>query len=159
MCLQEVDRPWALALKNFSSYRFVQPNKVMTHMYMTTLMYNTKTMELIEGDSIPYQHGLLKRNRRITYGVFRIRSTHQKIIVVSTHLSLVFNDDPRYLKTMSMQVSQLYDTVNKLVRQYRCPVVIGGDFNCVPDMPLSQTRDASIIYKQLWQQALQCTLN
>lgn len=130
LCLQEAELKWRHVLEKLPHYRPVDTLKNWQFTYMTTMLYNTRTMTLIKSGSIAYKHGWLKTNRRICYGVFKIKRTKEVICVISTHLTpLNKKHVEACLKTMTHQVEQLKATVTDLSHRYRCPVIIGGDFN------------------------------
>lgn len=96
----------------------------------TPLIYNADTLELLESGYEPYSVGDNNGCRAVTWGVFRIRATGQKIVVTSTHLDLIRPGKVEQERTIMMQqTAELLALTEQLEQTYSCPVLACGDYN------------------------------
>lgn len=97
----------------------------------TSLMYNKKTVNYIEGDNYVYSVGN-KRIRIISWGLFEMKASGQRFIAVSTHWDIVLDNRP-------VQAAEMTTFVNNLVEKYNCPVFTTGDFNTLDSVEYYKT--------------------
>ena len=77
------------------------------------------------GTEYPYRERYRSHFRTLTWGVLARRDTDSLCAVVNTH----FDTDPANLGSES---DELIAVCLQLERQYRCPVLVTGDYNCKP---------------------------
>jgi endonuclease/exonuclease/phosphatase family metal-dependent hydrolase len=100
------------------------------------LFYNTKTTRLIEAEYYWYKNQWDKRpgqshpnwpndcgSKAATWGVFEDLATGDRYIVINTHMCTRSD----YIR--GLQGQELVDLANKLIAEYDCPVILGGDMN------------------------------
>ena len=100
--LQECNYKWHVSLrKNLSDYDFVNPDVPAEQRLedskslgkkdwmCTTLMYNTKTLTLLDNELVGYSvnyWGCIQRMRYVSMALFEIKATGEKFAFISTHL-------------------------------------------------------------------------
>ena len=94
----------------------------------TPLFYNTATTELIQSEYYQYQaqdagaSDFDKASKSLTWALFKIKSSGEKYIVISTHMCT--RDD----NVRKKQAEELLVLVGSL-KAHNCPIFLGGDFN------------------------------
>ena len=77
------------------------------------------------GTEYPYREKYRSHFRTFTWGVLEARESGALCAVVNTH----YDTDQSNLKSES---DELIAVCLRLERDYRCPVLVAGDYNCVP---------------------------
>ena len=141
--VQEQSKAWtANFIQNLpDGYRLVNPVSTYMNEKMTTLIYNTDTVKLIDSGDFKFKQDVDKRLRRIVWGVFEVKETGKRFGVTNTHLDGPNWENPEEcLQKLGAEADEMVATVNKIVKKYDCPVFSTGDYN---------TRDSN--YEQtLW---------
>ncbi|MBQ9086890.1 MAG: endonuclease/exonuclease/phosphatase family protein [Clostridia bacterium] len=106
----------------------------------TPLFYNIATTRCIASEYYWYRHQIDDENRNncsnrdcaskaLTWGVFETIATGKRYIVVSTHMCTRSNG------VKGLQAIEAVELFNRLQAEYRCPIIIGGDYNAVWSQP------------------------
>ncbi|MBQ6935610.1 MAG: hypothetical protein IJN49_03585 [Clostridia bacterium] len=129
--LQEMCSDWYNEInKNKSDYKFVSPLKTAFPQKMTVILYNTRTVEIIDSGSITFSDCWNFKSRRACWGIFRHKKTNKIFAVLNTHLSfLEDSEEAKNFFTQTCQVNELYNVTQTLESQYPYPIFIIGDFN------------------------------
>lgn len=95
----------------------------------TPLFYRADTTELLASGFLIFTNQPANRDisKSMTWGVFRSKADGSVYMVVSTHLCT--EDDA----VGALQVGELVAAVGTVVAEYRCPVMVGGDYNATYD--------------------------
>ena len=141
--LQECNYKWHVSLRqNLPDYDFVNPD-VPTEQKLekteslgkkdwmcTTLMYNTKTLTLLENELVGYSvnyWGCIQRMRYVSMALFEIKATGEKFAFISTHFDA--EQDSKGQANRLTQAGELADRINHYKATYGCPVISTGDYN------------------------------
>ena len=141
--LQECTYNWHVSLRqNLPDYDFVNPDVPEEQALespdslgkkdwmCTTLMYNTKTLTLLANELVGYSvnyWGCIQRMRYVSMALFKIKSSGQKFIFISTHLDA--EKDSRGKTNRIIQAGELVDCIQRYKDTYGCPVISTGDYN------------------------------
>ena len=150
--LQEVCGSWFACLYHNlpDGYKFIDPLTTGLFVHMTSMVYNSNTLNLIDSDQIVYAEGDNPRLRRVVWALFERKDNGGKFIVTSTHFDLIReNQEEEELRTMTSQAEELIALVNDLGSRYSCPVFSTGDFNAMEDGRNNGEYDAPEIYAKL----------
>lgn len=150
---QECNYKWHVSLKeNLPDYAFVNAD-VPEQQYLekadslgkkdwmcTTMMYNKKTLKLIENELIGYSvnyWGCIQRMRYISMALFEIKATGERFVFISTHLDA--EKDAKGQQNRVIQTGELADRIEYYKNVYGCPIIVTGDFNSgYNDTPIQQ---------------------
>ena len=141
--LQECNYKWHVSLrKNLPDYDFVNADVPQVQALekkeslgkkdwmCTTLMYNTKTLTLLNNELIGYSvnyWGCIQRMRYVSMALFQIKATGQKFAFISTHLDA--EKDAQGPNNRLIQAGELADAIQRYKDTYGCPVISTGDYN------------------------------
>ncbi|MEG0546957.1 MAG: endonuclease/exonuclease/phosphatase family protein [Oscillospiraceae bacterium] len=125
VALQEMCKDW---------YKLLPPQISDTYAMLdtkpadyTTMIYNTKTLKLLEQGIFRYTKESNKNCRFIVWGVFEKLETGEKFAVTSTHWDFGMQESKIEMRTV--QVKEQSELVAKLANDYGVPVFTAGDFN------------------------------
>lgn len=152
--LQEMSDEWYSCIMNNlpEGYKMLYPIKSGTHIFMTAMLYNENTLELIDSGDFKYQEGENPRLRRVVWAVFKEKQSGKVFAVTNTHFSLIFDEkNPSYADVMRSQAAELTEFIYKLSEDNNCPVFSVGDYNTMEDVPQASTVDIPEIYNTLSQ--------
>lgn len=152
--VQEVSGQWFNCLmRNKGNYDMLYPVSTGALMRMTALMYNTKTLNLIDKGQMKYDEGNNARLRRAVWGIFESQETGKQFAVISTHFDCIRkNEEELMLSYMKTQVKQINEISDSIKEEYGVPVFCIGDFNTMnPGEGVYSVMDASEIYADLCQ--------
>lgn len=155
---QECNYKWHVSLReNLPDYDFVNadvpekqkledPKSLGKKDWMcTTMMYNTKTLELVENELIGYSvnyWGCIQRMRYISMAVFKVKATGEKFVFTSTHFDA--ESDTKGQKMRKTQATELANRIVYYKNTYGCPVISTGDYNSgYSAEPLTIVRDTA----------------
>lgn len=150
--LQEICGSWFACLYHNlpDGYKFIDPLTTGLFVHMTSMIYNSNTLNLLESDQVVYSKGDNPRLRRVVWALFERKDNGGKFIVTSTHFDLIReNQEQEEFDTMTTQADELIALVNELSNQYNCPVFSTGDFNAKEDGRDNGEYDAPAIYAKL----------
>lgn len=124
--IQEVSDGWHTHLAPLLSdgYAMTDRNIPDGRTNYSTLVYNTKTLKLLEHGVNVYSQGNDPKLRCATWAQFEVIATGKKFIALSTHWDLGSN--PQFQAIHSEEMAAL---VLQLENRYGCPVVTTGDYN------------------------------
>ena len=141
--LQECNYKWHVSLRqNLPDYDFVNPDVPAEQKLenkdslgkkdwmCTTLMYNTKTLTLLENELVGYSvnyWGCIQRMRYVSMALFEIKATGEKFAFISTHFDA--ERDSKGQANRLTQAGELADRINHYKATYGCPVISTGDYN------------------------------
>ncbi len=154
--LQENNYKWHVALrKNLPDYDYVNADVPLSSTLeakeslgkkdwmCTTMMYNTKTLELVDRELYGYScnyWGCIQRMRYISMALFKVKATGEQFVFISTHLDA--EKDAKGQKMRRQQATELAEAINYYKETYGCPVIATGDYNSgFNDEPISIIRE------------------
>ena len=109
----------------------------------TTMMYNTKTLELVYNELTGYSvnyWGCIQRMRYLSMAVFKVKKTGELFVFTSTHLDA--EQDTKGQKMRERQTNEMVKLLNNYKNTYGCPIISTGDFNSgYNDVPIKKLRD------------------
>lgn len=109
----------------------------------TTMMYNTKTLELVDRELYGYScnyWGCIQRMRYVSMALFKVKATGEQFVFISTHLDA--ESDTKGQKMRKTQATELAEAINYYKDTYGCPVISTGDYNSgYNDEPISIVRE------------------
>lgn len=155
--LQEMSDGWYCALRRNlpEGYKMLYPVSSGVLVRMTAMVYNTKTLELIDSGQFAYPEGDNPRLRRVVWAVFETKSDGERFAVTDTHFDLLRDGREEELTAvMQSQAETLVSCVSDLDMQYNCPVFSVGDFNTKEDTPETPAMDIPAIYNYLCEQLI-----
>lgn len=160
---QECNYKWHVSLKeNLPDYAFVNAD-VPEKQYLekadslgkkdwmcTTLMYNKKTLKLIENELIGYSvnyWGCIQRMRYLSMALFEIKATGERFVFTSTHLDA--EKDSKGQANRMTQIGEMVDRLEYYKNVYGYPIISTGDFNSgYGDGPIQQLVSAGMTSHQ-----------
>lgn len=134
-CLQEFDGPFRHEEPSLpemmQGYREVPVREVEPDDNWNPIFYASARFRVLDsghrvysvGTEYPYREKFRSHFRTLTWGVLEDRVTGKPLAVVNTH----YDTDPGNLKSES---DELIEVSRKLAREYACPVLAAGDYNC-----------------------------
>ena len=154
--LQENNYNWHVALRRLlSDYDYVNANVPISmplekkeslgkkDWMCTTMMYNTKTLELVDRELYGYScnyWGCIQRMRYVSMALFKVKATGEHFVFISTHLDAEKDDKGKQMRRT--QAGELADAIRYYKETYGCPVIATGDYNSsYTDEPLSIVRE------------------
>lgn len=93
----------------------------------TTMMYNNKTMRLIDQGILRYSKESNKNCRFVVWGAFERIADGKRVIVTSTHWDLGMEENK--VEMRNTQIVELANLIDELASKYNAPVIAVGDFN------------------------------
>lgn len=147
--LQELSDGWYCALKNNlpDGYKLLYPVSTGVFVRMTAMIYNSKTLEVVDKGQLEYKAGDNPRLRRVVWAVFRQKESGKLFAVANTHFDLVREGkENEELQIMRMQSVELIGLTQKIAEEYNCTVFSVGDFNATEGYPEATQADAEQIY-------------
>ena len=109
----------------------------------TTMMYNTKTLELVDRELYGYScnyWGCIQRMRYVSMALFKVKATGEQFVFISTHLDA--EQDTKGQTMRRTQAGELAEAINYYKETYGCPVISTGDYNSkYTDEPISIVRE------------------
>ena len=145
---QEFSYNWYKALRSaLSDYAFINTKDEGKEDYMcTALMYNTKTLRLVDTDLVGYNNTRWgkQRMRYMNVGVFEIIATGEKFVAISTHLDSGKADGDGLNRPA--QAKQMAQQLNTYKQEFGYPIIAAGDYNSAEkDVPISTiTKEAQM---------------
>lgn len=128
--LQETSRAWYACILNNTQYKFIHPLRTGVFEALTAIIYNPKTVKLIKSAEFAFESGDDSRLRRVVWGLFERKADGKPFIVLNTHLSLTNSDKtPADNSTALAQAQEIIDFCKKLKNDYKCTLILTGDFN------------------------------
>ncbi len=129
--IQEMCDDWYSVLTSEqTTLKFVTPLKNHLPLKMTSLLYNSSILELLESGNSAFKKVDDSRLRRIVWGVFKDRNTSEIFTVVTTHLTVLKKENlEENFFLQASQVNELYTKIEEIYKEYPYPVIIIGDFN------------------------------
>ena len=152
--LQEASFDWhACIAQNLANHEILHPQNNVVQKSLTTLIYNTETLDLLDSGRQAFSVGDGTQHRAVTWGVFETKADGKRFAVTSTHLNLVRDEETRgtEIETMTQQVNELLEIVNRIQTQYNCPVFCAGDYNAMENDSTKGIYAGSEIYSLLTQ--------
>ncbi len=149
--LQEASSDWHACIEqNLTDYEFIHPQNNLFQKSLTTLIYNTKTLKLLDSGRVTYSEGDGTKHRAITWGVFETLADGKVFAVSSTHLDLIREgkEEEEYA-IMSGQVDELFALLETIRAQYDCPIFCTGDYNSMENGSENGVYAADGIYQKL----------
>ncbi len=124
--LQEADEGWydRLELLLGDTYEFLYKDNLQGGINLTTVIYNTETLSLVDSGVDIYTKGDSPIYRLMTWGVFETAESGRRFAVVDTHWDTNKHADYRFA-----QAEEMSSKVLALKEEYGCPVICTGDFN------------------------------
>lgn len=97
----------------------------------TPLVYNKKTLELVDSGYHIYSLENNGHSKSFTWGVFRVKATGKLFIAFSTHFMYTPDaDQAEYYDNVRVQNAvELAEKIKSLTEEYDCPAFGGGDIN------------------------------
>lgn len=109
----------------------------------TTMMYNTKTLEMVDYELYGYScnyWGCIQRMRYVSMALFKVKATGEHFVFISTHLDAEKDDKGKGMRRQ--QATELAEAINYYKDTYGCPVIATGDYNTgYNDEPISIVRE------------------
>lgn len=138
--IQEQSKAWtAVFIKNLPrGYKLISPTSDYLTEKMSTLIYNSDTLSVIDSGDYKYSfNGASWSTRRVAWGVFEVKKTGKRFAVTSTHLDFLnwdnesntWADLDNRLEQIGSEADEMLATVKKLNKKYDCPVFSAGDYN------------------------------
>lgn len=149
--VQEFCESWFCAVNHNlpDGYKLIHPLTTGLFMRMSSMIYNSDTMELIESDSFAYEMGD-PRLRRVVWAVFEDKATGKRFAVTNTHLDLLRDGQNEELSNvMRSQRDELLNCIDEIGERFECPVFSAGDYNTAEDTPATREVDIPEIYNSL----------
>lgn len=154
--LQENNYNWHVALRRLlPDYDYVNANVPISmplekkeslgkkDWMCTTMMYNTKTLELVDRELYGYScnyWGCIQRMRYVSMALFKVKATGEQFVFISTHLDA--EQDAKGQTMRRTQAGELAEAINYYKETYGCPVISTGDYNSkYNDEPISIVRE------------------
>ena len=141
--LQENNYNWHVALRELlPDYDYVNADVPMSmpleakeslgkkDWMCTTMMYNTKTLQLVDRELYGYScnyWGCIQRMRYVSMALFKVKATGEHFVFISTHLDAESNTKGE--KMRKTQATELAEAINYYKDTYGCPVISTGDYN------------------------------
>ena len=156
--LQENNYKWHVSLrKNLPDYDYVNANVPMSmpleakeslgkkDWMCTTMMYNTKTLEMVDYELIGYSvnyWGCIQRMRYLSMAVFKVKATGEMFVFTSTHFDAENKEDGRGQANRVIQATEMAENIQRYKETYGCPIISTGDFNSgYNDDPITKIRE------------------
>ena len=156
--LQENNYNWHVALRKLlPDYDYVNANVPMSmpleakeslgkkDWMCTTMMYNTKTLEMVDYELIGYSvnyWGCIQRMRYLSMAVFKVKATGEMFVFTSTHFDA--EKDSKGQKNRVIQAGEMAENIQRYKETYGCPIISTGDFNSgYSDTPITNIRETT----------------
>lgn len=144
--LQEFCKCWP---KELFKYEQAKDYKLIEGVYSgskenrTPIIYNSKTVDLVESGMHIYSEGQKNQCRVVSWGVFKKKDTEEKFAVTSTHWDTSGGEAAGYPRwpNMRVQATEYAEVVNEIKEKHdNLPVISTGDFN-VDSISLVDTKE------------------
>ena len=145
---QEFSYNWYQSVRSgLADYAFINTRDEGKDDYMcTALMYNTKTLRLVDTDLVGYNNTRWgkQRMRYMNVGVFEIIATGEQFVAISTHLDSGKAEGDGLNRPA--QAKQMAAQLNAYKQEFGCPIIAAGDYNSTEkDVPISTvTKEAQM---------------
>lgn len=156
--LQENNYNWHVALRKLlPDYDYVNANVPMSmpleakeslgkkDWMCTTMMYNTKTLEMVDYELIGYSvnyWGCIQRMRYLSMALFKVKATGEMFVFTSTHFDA--EKDSRGQANRVTQAGEMAENIQRYKETYGCPIISTGDFNSgYSDTPITNIRETT----------------
>lgn len=149
--VQEFCECWFCCLNNNLSdgYRLLYPLSTGALFRMTSMIYNSDTLDVVESGTFAYENGD-PRLRRVVWAVFEVKETDKRFAVTNTHLDFLREgQELQYTAVMKSQRDELLNCIDDLSERFDCPVFSVGDFNSIEDSPKANQLYIPEIYNSL----------
>ena len=158
--LQENNYNWHVALRRLlPDYDYVNANVPLSmpleareslgkkDWMCTTMMYNTKTLEMVDYELIGYSvnyWGCIQRMRYLSMAVFKVKATGEHFVFTSTHFDAENYADGRGQANRVTQAGEMAENIQRYKETYSYPIISTGDFNSsYSDTPITNIRTAT----------------
>ncbi|MDE6110992.1 MAG: hypothetical protein K2F65_03635 [Eubacterium sp.] len=149
--VQEFCESWFCAV-NYNlpdGYKVIRPLSTGLLLRMSSMIYNSDTLNLIQSDSFAYQMGD-PRLRRIAWALFEEKATGKYFVVTNTHLDLLRDGQNEELSNvMRSQRDEFLQCIDALADTYECPVFSVGDYNTAEESSSTREEDIPEIYNSI----------
>lgn len=95
----------------------------------TNMIYNTKTVKLVDNGILRYSKESNKRCRYVVWGVFEKLDSGKRFAVTSTHWDLGMED--KKVEMRNTQIEELDALIRQIEQDYQVPVFAAGDYNAL----------------------------
>ena len=149
--VQELCECWFCCVnKNLPDwYKLLNPLLTGAFFRMTSIIYNSSTLDVIKSGTFAYENGD-PRLRRVVWAVFEVKETGKKFAVTNTHLDFLREGlELEYASVMKGQRDELLNCIDELSERFDCPVFSVGDFNSIEDNPKANQLYIPEIYNSL----------
>ena len=113
----------------------------------TTMMYNTKTLELVDRELYGYScnyWGCIQRMRYLSMALFKVKATGEMFVFTSTHFDAENKADGRGQANRVTQAGEMAENIQRYKETYGCPIISTGDFNSsYSDTPITNIRETT----------------
>lgn len=98
------------------------------------IIYNANVLDVVDHGIQLYSKGDDNGCRVVSWAVFKRKSDEKIFAVTSTHLDLIRpGKEEAQLNIMLDQVDEFFDVISKIKTEYKCPVYMCGDYNCMEE--------------------------
>lgn len=151
VAVQEMSNQWYCCIaKNNGDYNLVYPISSGILYHMTGLMYNSKTVDLLDFGRREFTRGDDARMRRVVWGLFEDKKTKTRYVVTSCHFDLIRDGiEKKELSVMQTQAIEQIAIAQKLYEKFDCPVFAAGDFNAMDNGAYGNKYYAPGVYETL----------
>lgn len=126
--LQEYCEDWNTMLPQLNSdYKLLNT----TRQDYTTMIYNTKTVNLLEQGILRYSKESNKNCRFVVWGLFELKESQKRFVVTSTHWD--FGMESKKVQMRTTQANELSSLIKELAEKYSATVFATGDYNVLRD--------------------------
>lgn len=95
----------------------------------TNMIYNSKTVKLLDSGVLRYSKESNKRCRYVVWGIFERLDGGERFAVTSTHWDLGMEE--KKVEMRNTQIEELNSLVRQLEQDYQVPVFAAGDYNAL----------------------------
>ncbi|MCC8023327.1 MAG: hypothetical protein LIO46_06070, partial [Clostridiales bacterium] len=129
--IQEMSGQWHAAIaRNGGSYEMLYQFTTGLLVRMTSMIYNTDTLELIDQGQFKYSAGENPRLRRVVWGVFERKDNGKRFAVTSTHFSVIREGRAAEARAArQVPAAARTDLDAQLQEAYGGPAFLLGDYN------------------------------
>lgn len=134
---QEFCSPWKSRLMpkiSKSGYKLIKERYSLFVENRSPIIYNADKLEVADHGIHLFSKGDNNGCRVVSWAVFRTKTDGKVFAVTSTHLDLIREGkEDEQLAVMLLQADELTSVVDKIVKDYDCPVFMCGDYNCMEE--------------------------
>ncbi|MDE6412898.1 MAG: hypothetical protein K2K42_03250 [Eubacterium sp.] len=149
--VQEFCECWFCCVNNnlMDGYKLLNPLLTGAFFRMTSMIYNSDTLDVVESGTFAYENGD-PRLRRVIWAVFEVKKSGKQFAVTNTHLDFLREGlELEYTSVMKGQRDELLNCIDELSERFDCPVFSVGDFNSIEDYPKANQMYIPEIYNSL----------